>query len=72
WRNKKLFIGLVPACLIPIVARMNVDLFFVDRKFYFKIIYFLLWFSPLYYFALVSLFNSKLDKDEEEFKRAFE
>ncbi|WP_243446836.1 FtsK/SpoIIIE domain-containing protein [Clostridium perfringens] len=72
WRNKKLFIGLVPACLIPIVARMNVDFFFVDRKFYFKIIYFLLWFSPLYYFALVSLFNSKLDKDEEEFKRAFE
>lgn len=72
WKNKKLFIGLVPACLIPIVARMNVDFFLVDRKFYFKIIYFLLWFSPVYYFALVSCFKSKSEKENDKFKEAFE
>nr|WP_283684969.1 FtsK/SpoIIIE domain-containing protein [Clostridium perfringens] len=68
WKNKKLFIGLVPACLIPIVARINVDFFFVDRKFYFKIIYFLLWFSPLYYFALVSLFKDSTEKERENIR----
>lgn len=68
WKNKKLFIGLVPACLIPIVARINVDFFFVNRKFYFKIIYFLLWFSPLYYFALVSLFKDSTEKERENIR----
>ena len=72
WRNKKLFIGLVPACLIPIVARMNVDFFFVDRKFYFKIIYFLLWFSPLYYFALLSLFKDSTEKERENIRLELE
>ncbi|NGU17076.1 FtsK/SpoIIIE domain-containing protein, partial [Clostridium perfringens] len=72
WKNKKLFIGLIPSFLIPIVARVNVDFFLVDRKFYFKIIYFLLWFSPVYYFALVSCFKSKSEKENDKFKEAFE
>ncbi|HHD2786169.1 TPA: toxin coregulated pilin subunit precursor TcpA, partial [Clostridium perfringens] len=70
WKNKKLFIGLIPSFLIPIVARVNVDFFLVDRKFYFKIIYFLLWFSPVYYFALVSCFKSKSEKENDKFKEA--
>ena len=72
WKNKKLFIGLVPACLIPIFARINVDFFFIDRKFYFKIIYFLLWFSPLYYFALLSLFKDSTEKEREDIRMELE
>lgn len=72
WKNKKLFIGFFLSFLIPIGARLNVDFFFVDKKIYFKIIYFLLWLAPIYYLAILSLFKDKVDEEKEKIIKKLE
>lgn len=72
WKNKKLFIGFFLSFLIPIGARLNVDFFFVDKKIYFKIIYFLLWLAPIYYLAILSLFKDKVDEEKEKIIKELE
>ncbi|WP_338631845.1 FtsK/SpoIIIE domain-containing protein [Clostridium baratii] len=71
-KNKHFLIGFLISFIIPILTRINNKLFFIDTKWYIKIIYFILLISPLIYLFIISKFKDKVDKYANDLKVGFE
>lgn len=70
-KNKYFLIGFLVSFFVPVLVRVNRNIFFGDKQWYIKLSYFILLITPIIYLIIISKIKNTVDKDINKFSEGF-